>query len=467
MKRTSFIILIFMSIPIFNTNINASDFQNKIMFIDCEGPNNSIDPFFPKYIRNVVIEEFVSSGHFIILDNDEIDELYKAMIGAKRGSVDTVLSTIMHMKSIDFLLRIELTDSPGNKMQFVFRVMDSDFSLLKEVKLASVDKTYFEKPLKEISNELIDFLNDLDEKEIFNSCTLTVTTEPVETKIRFVDSDIKYNHGVQLESGLYQIELSCPGFRTEREWIYLVSGLKKRINTNLIKIDNNEEVRTFQNIKFVYISPGSFEMGSVSGEYDELPVHKVEITTGFWMSICEITQDEWETVMGYNTSRFKHDRNLPVETVSWFDVQNFIEKLNQKGERKFRLPTEAEWEYASRAGRKTEFSFGEEEDSMINFGWYFDNGENKTHPVGLKKPNPWGLYDMHGNVWEWCQDFYDEKYYSNFTDKDPVSNKTGDERVSRGGSFMNIPDHCRSGTRGKNYPKFPFYFLGFRLVRSN
>ena len=157
----------------------------------------------------------------------------------------------------------------------------------------------------------------------------------------------------------------------------------------------------------VYISPGTFMMGSPSSEpkrdSDEQQ-HKVTLTKGVYIGVTEITQSQWKAIMGNNPSYFKGD-NLPVEQVSWNDCQEFIRKLNlQEGGNKYRLPTEAEWEYTCRAGTTTRFCFGDSESRLGDYAWYSSNSSSKTHPVSRKKPNVWGLYDMHGNVWEWCED---------------------------------------------------------------
>jgi len=167
-------------------------------------------------------------------------------------------------------------------------------------------------------------------------------------------------------------------------------------------------------MEFVLIPAGTFTMGSPdsdSNAYDhEKPAHQVTISEPFYMGKYEVTQAQWKAVMGENPSRFKGDDH-PVENVSWEDVQQFIQKLNAKeGKEACRLPTEAEWEYAARAGTTTIYSFGNNASQLGNYAWYDENSGNTTHPVGDKPPNPWGLYDMHGNVWEWVQDWYGPIY---------------------------------------------------------
>jgi hypothetical protein len=204
--------------------------------------------------------------------------------------------------------------------------------------------------------------------------------------------------------------------------------------------------------KFEKISAGSFQMGSENGSSNEKPLHTVRITNPFYLGKHEVTQEQWEAVMGNNPGHFK-GKNLPVESVSWEDVQEFLRRLNQQiGREIFRLPTEAEWEYACRAGTSGDYA-----GNLDDMAWYSSNSNAQTHPVGTKQPNDWGLYDMHGNVWEWCQDWYG--YYSS-------GPATGSERVIRGGGWNLFALYCRSAFRGSFSPGDRSGRLGFRLVRT-
>jgi len=217
---------------------------------------------------------------------------------------------------------------------------------------------------------------------------------------------------------------------------------------------------------FVWIEPGTFMMGSPSSESgrdsDETQ-HRVTLTKGFYMQTTEVTQGQWKAIMGRNPSKFSScGDNCPVEQVSWNDVQDFIRKLNQRTGQTYRLPTEAEWEYACRAGSSTRFCFGDSDSELGNYAWYYDNAGSKTHPVAQKRPNAWGLYDMHGNVWEWCSDWYGD--YPSGSVTDPEGPSSGSIRVFRGGGWNGFARFCRSAIRYRYEPGVRSFILGFRLV---
>jgi len=221
-------------------------------------------------------------------------------------------------------------------------------------------------------------------------------------------------------------------------------------------------------LMLILIPPGEFTMGSNDGNSDEKPVRRVRITKGFWMGKFEVTQAQWEQVLGSNPSQFKGLRN-PVDNVSWNDCQKFLKKLNQRAEVRsqvqndaFRLPTEAEWEYACRAGTTTRFYSGAADSDLDRVSWYRGNGGWTTHPVGQKAPNAWGLYDMHGNVLEWCQDWYGT--YAGESVTDPVGPMAGSSRVSRGGGWNSRDGGCRVTYRRSNLPHGANIDVGFRVA---
>ena len=226
-------------------------------------------------------------------------------------------------------------------------------------------------------------------------------------------------------------------------------------------------------MKLTLIPAGKFVMGSPKTEKgregDEGPQRHVTISKAFYMGITEVTQSQYESVTGKNPScfKFKGSRN-PVETVSWNQATAFCRALKKKTGRSVRLPTEAQWEYACRAGTRTRFSFGKEDKDLAVYGWCNANSRSYSggspRPVGQKKPNAFGLYDMHGNVWEWCRDWYDEKFYANAKNVDPENTTKSSARVLRGGSWDSNPRFCRAAHRYRRTADFRFSYDGFRVV---
>lgn len=223
-----------------------------------------------------------------------------------------------------------------------------------------------------------------------------------------------------------------------------------------------------------HIPAGSFQMGDEVGEGSshELPVHTVNITQGFYMGVFEVTQRQWYEIIGDWPSYFtSNPDNRPVEMVSWYDIENtggFMNTLSTLTSKTYRLPTEAEWEYCCKAGTSTSFSYGNSADGA--YMWYEVNSDegdgNETKEVGTNLPNPWGLYDMHGNVWEWCQDWYNSDYYSISPANDPQGPASDSYRVLRGGDFDKSAFICRTSYRGYGMPEFGTVYIGFRVCRS-
>ena len=228
-------------------------------------------------------------------------------------------------------------------------------------------------------------------------------------------------------------------------------------------------------MELVHVPAGSFDMGSEANERgrenDEGPVRRVEITKAFYLGKYEVTQDQYAAIMGNDPSHFP-GKKLPVEMVSWQDAQEFCRRLSAKTDRNCRLPTEAEWEYACRAGTNTAFCYGDSLDARtatFNGSYTYSGGatgENRrtTTSVGSFKPNAWGLYDMHGNVWEWCRDWYDS--YTAISTEDPRGPPSGTYRVLRGGSWGSNPVNCRAANRDRSSPNFTNHYYGFRVVLS-
>jgi len=239
---------------------------------------------------------------------------------------------------------------------------------------------------------------------------------------------------------------------------------------------NFEGITNSIGMRFVLVQVGTFRMGSPASEKfrssDETR-HKVVIKKPFYLQTCEVTQGQWVEIMGENPSGFKKCGNdCPVENVSWDDCDEFIRKLNEREHtNKYRLPTEAEWEYACRAGRAAAFANGGitengcgRDPNLDQMGWYCGNSWRRTYPVAQKKVNAWGLYDMHGNVWEWCQDWYG-KYPTGYV-TDPQGARYGPKRVIRGGSCLNYAEKCRSAYRYSYKKNVRMNNIGFRVART-
>jgi len=242
-----------------------------------------------------------------------------------------------------------------------------------------------------------------------------------------------------------------------------VSGLDKQVT-----IDLGSGVT----MELVLIPAGSFMMGSPDFEPDarddEKPLHKVTITKPFYLGRYEVTQEQWQAVVGTNPSMFPGPKN-PVDSVNWGDCQAFITKLNERlvnNGARFTLPTEAQWEYACRAGTTTRYSFGNDKAMLDGYAWIARNSHGRTHPVGQKESNAWGLYDIHGNVWEWCADWYRKDYYRQCLGNDPTGPLSGPWHVMRGGSRNNLPSYVGSAYRAGYPPANRHGDHGFRVAMT-
>ena len=229
------------------------------------------------------------------------------------------------------------------------------------------------------------------------------------------------------------------------------SGSTVSLSAELNKLINN----------MVYVSGGTFIMGGDESS-DQTPTHSVTLSS-YYICKYEVTQALWRAVMGSNPSKFKGD-NLPVEQVSWNDCQTFIKRLNSYTGRDFRLPTEAEWEFAARGGNYSRHYKYSGSNHIDDVAWYTDNSGNRTHPVGTKQANELGLYDMSGNVWEWCSDWYGS--YSSYSQSNPTGATSGFGRVERGGNWCGLARYCCSSHRSYYAPGNSFDDLGLRLVLS-
>ncbi|MDY6905829.1 MAG: SUMF1/EgtB/PvdO family nonheme iron enzyme [Thermodesulfobacteriota bacterium] len=335
---------------------------------------------------------------------------------------------------------------------------------------------------------------------------LYVHPEPTDARVRIMNINPAYHDGMALEPGRYQVQVEKPGYETVTRWETLKANEDMDVYISLKKnvAAPSAGGQSFTNdlgMKFVWISPGTFTMGSPSSESgrdgDEKQ-HKVTLTKGFYMQTTEVTIGQWRAFIretGYRTEAetgggayiytgkqwenkagtfwdnpgFSQTESHPVTCVSWNDVQKYIDWLNRKDNKTYRLPTEAEWEYACRAGSTTAFANGgiqktdcKYDPNLDKMGWYCGNAGGKTHAVAQKQPNAWELYDMHGNVCEWCSDWYGD--FPSGLVTDPDGSSSGSLRVIRGGSWDNIAQYCRSAIRSWDFPGYRDNYLGFRLV---
>ncbi len=300
---------------------------------------------------------------------------------------------------------------------------------------------------------------EADEWELYS-----LTTDPIE-EINLVD----------YRTGEIRDEVSVPGM-TLAELKYKNSELKTSLaaqeaafisetTDNNNTPDGNTWTDPVTGMVFIWVEGGYFQMGSddLDADADELPVHTVYVD-GFWLGKYEVTQKEWVSIMDDNPSSFKGDRH-PVENVSWDDCQAFIRKMNNQGYGEFRLPTEAEWAFSARGGINNQgytYSGSNELDSVA---WFFNNSYARTHHVGEKTPNELGLFDMSGNVWEWCQDWYSDTFYSQSCEDNPQGPDTGSFRVIRGGSWVDPSEVARVANRLMVKPEASYSDIGFRLVK--
>ena len=286
--------------------------------------------------------------------------------------------------------------------------------------------------------------------------------------------------------GNHQVEVRKDGYATDKKSVTISEGqtasISGTLSSNTASSSNGYSsssslasggntifipVKKGISIEMVKVEAGTFMMGATSemqNPYDdEKPVHQVTLTNDYYMGKYEVTQNLWKAVMGRNPSKFKGD-DLPVEKVSWDDCQEFISKLNSMTGRKFRLPTEAEWEYAARGGKKSRGYQYSGSSKMSEVAWYTANSGSKTHPVGKKQANELGLYDMTGNVLEWCQDWYG--FYVSSSQTNPTGAFSGFFRVFRGGSWYGNSGICRLSCRDSYNPDNRNFDLGLRLVLS-
>ena len=328
--------------------------------------------------------------------------------------------------------------------------------------------------------------------------TLSIKYTPSSATVLVDNKMVKGKNGVAqttLPVGQHSYIVACNGYESEEGTVKLKASAPSNIQITLSKeatatqqrvvsqpivaqqpvvqtpVTNSDNitipVKDGISIDMVRVEAGTFTMGATpemeNPSEDEKPPHQVTLTNNYYIGKYEVTQALWQAVMGNNPSGYKGD-NLPVEQVSWDDCQEFISQLNRITGKTFRLPTEAEWEYAARGGKKSRGYQYSGSNNLSDVAWYYDNSGNKTHAVGSKQANELGIYDMSGNVWEWCQDWYDD--YNSSSQTNPTGANSGSGRVGRGGSWYDAARVCRSSCRGIITPDSRSDDLGLRLVLS-
>ena len=364
----------------------------------------------------------------------------------------------------------------------------------------------YRKPMRFEPGKAMSMYVDLN-KAVPEKNRLFVETEPEDANVRIINIAQSFYQGIELESGRYHVEVTADGYQNKSMWVTLDAGEDKSLKIRMKRVATATKGKTFTNsigMKFVLIPAGTFMMGSPSDELgrdNDESQHQVTLSKGFYVQTTEVTVGQWRTFIqetdfrtdaetkggawiwtgkkwekkaGYywDNPGFSQGEDNPVTCLSWNDVQEFIRWLSRKEGKTYRLPTEAEWEHACRAGSTTAFSSGGitelkcgHDPNLDAMGWYCGNSGKKTHPVAQKNPNAWGLYDMHGNVWEWCQDWYEQNYPSGQV-TDPKGPSSGKYRVFRGGGWDHFARYCRSADRHWDYPDFRFLDIGFRVARA-
>ena len=287
-----------------------------------------------------------------------------------------------------------------------------------------------------------------------------IITSNLDSTWVYIGNDLKGKTPLKiwLKYGNYNVKLQSKSL-TMIETIEVINGGTKKYNFTLLNT-----VDPFEG-QLVFVKGGLFKMGDLvgNGNTEEKPVHQVTVSD-FKIGKYEVTQSQWESIMGNNPSHFKGCPNCPVERVSWIDIQEFLEKLNSLTGKSYRLPTEAEWEYAAKGGNKSSDYLYSGKNNINFVAWYSGNSGNKTNPVGQKEPNELGIYDMSGNVWEWVNDWFD--YYTDDSVNNPVGPDSGDAKIVKGGSWFGYAGGNRVSCRGSDEPVNRRSYIGFRIVLS-
>jgi len=334
----------------------------------------------------------------------------------REGDPDRILEA--HSEKRRFEEEQDVPTKPDAELPAVLQMIQSDYN--DALKKANVDKGQKFVALTKRYIEALDRL--MRSLAAQDKLDLSLNVKAEKKRVEFVLAEV----GVQVER--LGASVAAPGRKAGQEMTIDLGGSVKMV--------------------FVWIPPGTFDMGSPATEsgrdVDEGPMRRVTLTRGFWIGKHEVTQEQYERVMGRNPSEFKRGR-FPVETVNWTDARTFCKAMATRIQKLVRLPTEAEWEYACRAGTSTPHYLGTSESDLAKAAWYHRNSGGQTHTVGLKVANDWGLHDMLGNVWEWCEDWYGS--YTGLTPTNPRGPASGPFHVKRGGCWTSAGKTCRAAFR--------------------
>jgi formylglycine-generating enzyme required for sulfatase activity len=373
----------------------------------------------------------------------------EALLKEEGSPFETVKTQIIG--NFEVISKLETTIIFANIDELTNQMQQANIALMEENEKFKKQTESLEKDKVEMSGRI----SNLSKKiEGLNETTNTLTNENKEFKNQINQLEDIKGKKVEYENQINRLNKEIEELNKK------IKGLKNKEEPEKLAKQGNSI-----GMKFTLIHAGEFDMGSEESD-SEKPVREVKINNPFYLGTYPVTQREWEAVMGDRPSRFKGD-DLPVEQVSWDKMQEFIKKLNEKeGTDKYRLPSEAEWEYACRAGTTTRYSFDDDESKLGDYGWYDKNSEGKTHPVGQREPNSWGLYDMHGNVWEWVQDEWHVNYDDAHTDGRAWESGDGADRIDRGGGWLGTARVCRSAFRNHRDPRLRADGLGFRILQE-
>ncbi|CCI33102.1 formylglycine-generating enzyme family protein [Microcystis sp. T1-4] len=407
-------------------------------------------------------------------DQDTQKQVFSKMIGELNGykqvyqlqlELDSLEQEAIEMAKVAINLEQYLKPIIGQFQGLIDRVVTIDGELSRSVSeveslvqniLSSESAASFRKN-DNLSASLLNFLVTSEEKR----GRLAIALERAEREgWQWTDVEIP-DEEIELETAIQRINNHV----IERVGNFITSVVG---DSPIPQTSFTENLPNGVTLEMVILPAGEFLMGSPDSDSDaqsrEKPQHQVQVNS-FAIGKYPVTQAQYEAVMGTNPSRFKNNRQNPVENVSWNDAQAFCQKLSQITGKTYRLPTEAEWEYACRAGTTTRYYFGDDANQLGDYAWHKGNSGGKTHPVGQKKPNAWGLYDMSGNVWEWCEDNWHSTYENAPKDgRAWIKNGNDNRSLLRGGSWYDDPNYCRSAFRSGDYRRDNGDFSGFRVV---